>query len=113
MVEHLTKDTFIKKIYNYEDNNDWKYEGDDPSVLKLTASWCGPCRVYKPIFEKIASEYQNVNFYEIDVDDEPEITQVLGIRSVPTTIFISKQGEKQLSLGSISQDRLRTIVKDL
>jgi thioredoxin 1 len=62
-------------------------------VKKFEASWCGPCRALKPIFENVASKYDDVNFSFIDVDEQFELASKYGIRSVPTVV-IEKNGKE-------------------
>jgi len=42
MTEKLTKDSFIKKVFDFEKNADWKYEGSLPAIVDFYADWCGP-----------------------------------------------------------------------
>ena len=49
-MEHLTTQTFKEKIFDYENNTEWKFEGDKPAMLKLSTSWCNPCKVLNPVF---------------------------------------------------------------
>ena len=60
---------------------------DKLTVIKFAAEWCGPCRVLKPIIENIASKYPDVNFAEVDIDQEKEIAIGEGVRGVPAVIF--------------------------
>lgn len=60
-------------------------------ILKLGATWCGPCKMLKPIFEKVTNENTtDVQMYTLDVDLNREIAISLGVRSVPTIkLFIA------------------------
>ena len=64
-------------------------------VLKFSASWCGPCRAYKPTFDKVSKmdEFGDIEFQELDVDENEDLAVKYGIRGVPSTIFINNKGE--------------------
>ncbi|MDY6765072.1 MAG: thioredoxin [Halobacteria archaeon] len=63
------------------------------TVKDFHAEWCGPCKKQDPILEELAEEYSDAFTLEkVDVDDNPDIAQQYGVRSVPT-IVIEKDGE--------------------
>lgn len=62
------------------------------SFTDFWATWCGPCRMQSPVVEQLANEMDNVNFYKVDVDANPEIAGQLGIMSIPTMV-IKKDGQ--------------------
>ncbi|KAF9055754.1 thioredoxin [Panaeolus papilionaceus] len=55
--------------------------GDKPAVIDLWATWCGPCRVISPIFEKFSSETTEIDFYKVDVDTQQDIAQEVGVKA--------------------------------
>ena len=65
------------------------------TVKKFSASWCGPCRTLKPIFEEVRSGYGSsiVKFEEYDVDESSDVASKYNIRSVPTVI-VEKNGQE-------------------
>jgi thioredoxin 1 len=61
------------------------------SVKYFTATWCGPCKAFKPIMEQLKSEGYNIQF--VDIDSEGESNTQYNIRSVPTTL-VEENGEE-------------------
>lgn len=61
-----------------------RINGDKPAVIDFWAEWCGPCRFISPVFEKYSDDesLQGVEFYKVDVDAQPDISQTVGIRAV-------------------------------
>lgn len=60
-------------------------------LVELGAGWCAPCQRLKPILEALSKEMQHVKFYEVDIDDNPELSKHFGIKSVPM-MLIFKDG---------------------
>lgn len=62
------------------------------TVVDFYATWCGPCKMIAPLLEKFSTEYSNVNFIKVDVDESGDIAQQYEVSSMPTLIFF-KNGE--------------------
>lgn len=115
MAEHLTKKTFLEKVFDYEKNQEWKFEGELPAVVDFWAPWCGPCRMVAPIIDELSVEYKGkVNFYKVNTDEEQELGAVFGIRSIPSLLFIPKDGQPKLAVGALPKESFKsTINKEL
>ncbi len=112
MSEHLTKQTFLSKIFDYEKNNEWKYTGELPAVIDFWAEWCGPCRMVGPIVEELSTEYAGkVNFYKVNVDEEQELAGVFGIRSIPSLLFIPKEGQPKMAVGALPKEAFKEAIE--
>jgi len=113
-VIHLTNDLFKQKIYNYDINKQWKFEGDKPVIIDFYASWCGPCKMMSPIIEEIAKEYAGkIVVYKVDTDAESLLSQKMGISSLPTLLFIPLKGQPQGSVGAIPKESLVKAINEV
>ena len=70
---------------------------DELTVIDFSATWCMPCRMLKPIFERVAEKCSDVNFYNVDIDENEEIAKRYRIFSVPTLVCF-RNGKKLDSL---------------
>ena len=88
MTENLTKEAFLEKVFNFEENKEWKFEGKVPAIIDFYADWCGPCKMIAPILEQLSEEYGGkINIYKIDTEAEQELSAAFGIRSIPSMLF--------------------------
>jgi thioredoxin 1 len=114
MTEHLTKETFISKVFNYEANKEWKFEGELPCIIDFYADWCGPCKMVAPILEELADEYKDkLNIYKVDTEQETELASVFGIKSIPSLLFVPKNGQPQMAMDALPKDSLVQAFKDV
>lgn len=114
MVEHLTKETFKSKVFDFEKNTDWKFEGDKPAVIDFYADWCGPCKMVAPILEELAKEYDGkLNIYKVDTEVEQEIAGMFGIRSIPSILFVPMNDKPQMAAGALPKDTFKQAFKDV
>ncbi|MBT3273612.1 MAG: thioredoxin [Spirochaetales bacterium] len=111
MSEHLTKETFIKKVFDFENNKEWSFKGENPAVIDFYADWCGPCKMVAPIIEELSEAYEGkVDFYKIDTDAEQELAGAFGIQSIPSLLFIPKDGQPQMAAGALPKKALEEVI---
>ena len=114
MTEHLTKETFISKVFNYEENKEWKFEGEKPCIIDFYADWCGPCKMVAPLLEELAVEYKGkMDIYKVDTEQEVELASIFGIRSIPSLLFVPKEGQPQMAMGALPKDTLEKAFKEV
>jgi thioredoxin len=114
MTEHLTKETFLSKVFNYEQNKEWKFEGERPCMIDFYADWCGPCKMVAPVLEELSSEYEGkLDIYKVDTEKEQELASVFGIRSIPSILFVPKTGQPQMAMGALPKDTFEKAFKDV
>jgi thioredoxin 1 len=111
MAEHLTKQTFIEKVFDYTKNKEWKFQGNIPAVVDFWAPWCGPCRIVGPVIDELSKEYAGkVNFYKVNTEDEQELASAFGIQSIPSLLFIPKDKQPMMAVGALPKDNLKEII---
>lgn len=113
-LEHLTKETFISKVFDYENNKEWNYQGELPCLIDFYADWCSPCKMVAPILEELATEYQGkINIYKVDTEDQQELAGVFGIRSIPSILFCPSDGAPQMAQGALPKDTFKKAIADI
>jgi thioredoxin len=111
MAENLTKAAFIEKVFDYENKTDWDYQGDVPCVIDFYADWCAPCKMVAPIIEDLSREYDGkVAFYKINTEEEPELAGAFGIQSIPTLLFVPKEGKPQMTAGALPKNTFHEVI---
>jgi len=114
MLEHLTKETFKQKVFNFETNKEWKFEGDRPAIIDFYADWCAPCKMVAPILEELSEDFKGkVDIYKVNTEEERELSAMFGIQSIPSLLFIPKDGQPQMAMGALPKDTFVKAFKDV
>jgi len=114
MPEFLDKQSFMEKIFDYENNTEWKFQGDKPAIIDFYADWCGPCKMVEPIMEELANEYAGlVEIYKIDTDKQQELAGLFQIRSIPSVLFIPVDGKPRMAIGAMPKEGYVSAIKDI
>lgn len=98
----LTTQKFKDDVFDYTTEKEWKYKGSVPAIIDFYADWCGPCKMVAPILEELANEYDGkLNIYKVDTEVEQELSQVFGIRSIPSILFIPMDRQPMMQAGAL------------
>lgn len=113
-MEHLTKESFQKKVFDYEHNEEWKFEGEKPAIIDFYADWCGPCKMISPILEEISREFEGkVDIYKIDTEEQQELAAIFGIRSIPSVLFCPVNDKPRMAVGAMPKEGYVKAIEDI
>jgi len=114
LMESLSKESFLQKVFNYEQNKEWKFEGKLPCIIDFYADWCGPCKMVEPILQELAQEYQGkLNIYRVDTQAQQELAAAFGIQSIPSILFVPLSDKPQMTVGALPKEALKKTIKDV
>jgi len=114
MVEHLTLASFKEKVFDFENNKDWKFEGNKPCLIDFYADWCGPCKIVAPVLEELKKEYgDKLEIYKINTEQEKELSSIFGIQSIPSLLFVPQDGQPQMAQGALSKESFKQAFQDV
>jgi thioredoxin 1 len=104
---------FREKIFDFETESDWKYAGSLPAIVDFYADWCGPCKAIAPVLEELSKEYEGkIEIYKIDTEKEAALSEVFGIQSIPTLLFIPMTGDPMLQKGAVPKNSLQQVIEE-
>ena len=113
-MEHLTKESFKEKVFDFETNKEWKFEGDKPCIIDFYADWCGPCKTVAPVLEELSKEYEGkVDIYKVDTEKEQELSAMFGIRSIPSILFVPRDAQPQMATGALPKQAFVKAINDI
>lgn len=113
-IEHLTKESFKSKIFDYEQSKEWKYKGENPCIIDFYANWCGPCKMIAPIMEELAEEYCcKLDIYKVNTEVEQELATIFGIRSIPSILFVPVGSQPQMAMGALPKETFKQLIKEV
>lgn len=98
----LTKDTFQAAVLDSK-----------PLIVDFWAPWCGPCRSFSPIFEKVAAGHDDITFAKVNTEEQEELAGALGIRSIPTLMVFREQVLLFNQAGALSASQLEELVSQV
>jgi thioredoxin 1 len=112
-IPYLSEADFKDTVWNFEANEDFKYEGDMPIILDFTADWCRPCRLMAPFLDNIQKKNNGkIQIYKINDDIEKGLSKLFGIKYLPTLIFIEPNSDDYFkSVGYKDEKQIKRLIK--
>ena len=111
MPKHKYKENFMINV-KAESFKEEVIEQEGLVVIDLWAPWCGPCRMLAPILEELESEYPDVKFCKINVDEEAQLAQMFGVQSIPMVAFVKNDVFLDMSVGFVPKDKLSALIEE-
>lgn len=83
------------------------------TIIKFSASWCGPCKQLKPVFDKVVSKMDNVRVVEVDVESKPDLSSSYKVRAVPTIVITDANDEVlAMKTGFMTEEQLTKFIEE-
>ncbi len=98
----LTKDNFKETI-----------EKDGIVLIDWWAAWCGPCRMFAPVYDKVSAKHPDVTFGKVDTEAEQELAATFDIRSIPTLMILRDRVLVFSQPGALPESALENLIEQV
>lgn len=100
--------TMVKKINGSEFE---QVKNNKAIIVDFSAEWCGPCKMLAPVMEQLSDEITDVEFYNIDVDENPDLAREYRIMNIPAVIAIKGGQVAGQQIGLVSKDDMKGFIE--
>lgn len=91
-----------------------KINNGEKVIVEFWATWCGPCKMMKPVFERVSeSNDTEVQMYTMDIDNNKDFAMSLGIRSIPTVKIFNNGDVVDTKVGVLQEQHIKQLVSNL
>jgi len=88
-------------------------EKNDIIIIDFWAPWCGPCKSFGPVYEKVSDEYPEIVFGKVNTEEQQTLAGHFQIRSIPTTVILKENIAVFQQPGVIPEEGLKDIIKQV
>lgn len=100
MIEKIYQEEFAEKVIN----------SPNTVVVDFFADWCGPCKMLSPVLEKLDAMNPDVDFYKVNIDENPSLADEFEVRSIPNVVIFKNGQAADRSIGFTSEQQLQEII---
>lgn len=87
-------------------------QSDKPVIVDFYATWCGPCKMLAPVLEEVSEEYAGkVNFFNVDVDENPDLAMQYKIMNIPALVVLKKGEKVDTQVGFAPKENIVEFIK--
>jgi thioredoxin 1 len=92
------------------ENFDEVLDGNDMILIDFWAGWCGPCRFFGPVYERVSGRHDDIVFGKVDTEAQPELAGAFGITSIPTLMIIRENAVLYAQPGALREQELEKLI---
>lgn len=100
MIDKIYQEEFAAKVIN----------SPNTVVVDFFADWCGPCKMLSPVLEKLDSINHDVDFYKVNIDENPSLAEEFEVMSIPNVVIFKNGQAVDRSIGFVSEQQLQKII---
>src|SRR5215813_818912 len=105
-----TKGEAVATVELTAENFDAVVGGADLALVDFWASWCGPCKMFGPIFERASEKHDDLVFAKVDTEAQPDLAQAFGITSIPTLMIVRDKVILYAQPGALPESSLEQLI---